>query len=224
MDKIICIIPARYNSKRIKNKNIIKIKNLPLIAHVIKNLKKSKCFEDIFVSTDSEKIKKISVKYGAKAPFRRSKKLSDDYTGIHKVVKDAINKLKTEYRYKYICYIFPTAIMVNHELIKKYLRKFISSNKDFSINVREFNHPIERGFKINNNRLNPVNSKKFQKRTQDFSKTYYDTGEIYFAKKNSFLKKKLFDSKICFIKGQSNHIDLDKKSQLVKLKKLYLKK
>ena len=32
----ICIIPARKGSKRIKNKNIIKLNNIPLIGHVIK--------------------------------------------------------------------------------------------------------------------------------------------------------------------------------------------
>lgn len=223
MDKTICIIPARYNSKRIKTKNIIKINNLPLIAHVIKNLKRSNCFEDIFVSTDSDKIRRISIKYGAKAPFKRSKELSDDYTGIQEVIKDAINKLNTGYSYKYICCMFPTAIMVNHKLIKKYFKKFINSKRDFSINVKEFNHPIERAFKVKKSKLVPFDLRKFKKRTQDFTETYYDTGEIYFAKKESFMNKSLFNSKICFIKSQSNHIDLDKKSQLIKLKKLYSK-
>mgnify|MGYP001997361184 CR=1 FL=1 len=69
----ICVIPARGGSKRIKNKNIKKFINKPIIGQVINNIKTSKCFKDIFVSTDSIKIKKISEKYGAKVPFLRSK-------------------------------------------------------------------------------------------------------------------------------------------------------
>ena len=44
-----------------------------MISHVIENLKKSKCFKDIFVSTDSKKIKLIAEKDGAKVPFLRRK-------------------------------------------------------------------------------------------------------------------------------------------------------
>ena len=40
---------------------------------------KSKIFNNVFVSTESKKIKKISEKYGAKVPFLRPK-LSDDNT------------------------------------------------------------------------------------------------------------------------------------------------
>ena len=58
--KFLAIIPARKNSKEILNKNIKKFNKKPLIYWTIKAAKKSKCFEKIIVSTDSEKIKKIS--------------------------------------------------------------------------------------------------------------------------------------------------------------------
>ena len=51
----ICIIPARSGSKRIKNKNIKKINNVPLLGIVIKIALKSKIFKRIIVSTDSKK-------------------------------------------------------------------------------------------------------------------------------------------------------------------------
>ena len=60
--KPICIIPARSGSKRIKNKNIIKISNKPLIAHTIKLAISSKIFSKVVVTTDDEKIAKISKK------------------------------------------------------------------------------------------------------------------------------------------------------------------
>ena len=55
----ICIIPARFNSKRIKEKNIKFIKGKPLIGHVIQKLKKAKIFSRIIVSTDNLKMQKF---------------------------------------------------------------------------------------------------------------------------------------------------------------------
>ena len=55
----ICIIPARGGSKRIKNKNIIKFNKKPIIYWSLKAALKSKCFDKIIVSTDSDKIIKI---------------------------------------------------------------------------------------------------------------------------------------------------------------------
>jgi N-acylneuraminate cytidylyltransferase len=74
--KIFTFIFARGGSKGIKDKNIVKINNRPLIYYSIEIAKKISG-EDVYVSTDSLKIKKISEKYGAKVIFR-PKNLSKD--------------------------------------------------------------------------------------------------------------------------------------------------
>ena len=53
----IAIIPARSGSRRIKNKNIVKIKRLPLMISSMISAKKSKIFDKIHLSTDSIKYK-----------------------------------------------------------------------------------------------------------------------------------------------------------------------
>ena len=53
--KIISIIPARSNSKRIKNKNLVLFKQKPLIAHSILHSLASKLISRTIVSTDSKK-------------------------------------------------------------------------------------------------------------------------------------------------------------------------
>ena len=58
----IAIIPARKNSQRIKNKNTIKIKNKRLICYTIEATKKVKKINKIIVSTDDNKIIKLSKK------------------------------------------------------------------------------------------------------------------------------------------------------------------
>ncbi len=56
---ILCIIPARSGSKGIKNKNLKKIKkNKTLIELAYDVAKKSKLFDKIIVSTDSNYYRK----------------------------------------------------------------------------------------------------------------------------------------------------------------------
>ena len=54
--KIACLIPVRSNSKRIRNKNIKKINNEPLIKYVCKNIFKSKLIDDYYIASDDYKI------------------------------------------------------------------------------------------------------------------------------------------------------------------------
>ena len=72
--KIIAVIPARSGSKSVKNKNIHIYKKKPLIFHSIKIALKSKFIDRVFVTTDSKKYQKLSIKFGAEAPFLRPKK------------------------------------------------------------------------------------------------------------------------------------------------------
>jgi len=79
---IVAIIPARSGSKSIKNKNIIKYKNKPLIYHSIKVALKSKLITRVLVSTDSKKYLLLSKKFGAEAPFLRPKNISKTQGGF----------------------------------------------------------------------------------------------------------------------------------------------
>ena len=62
--KYVCIIPARSKSKRIKNKNIKNFFGKPLIYYSIKLALKSKIFNKVIVSTDSQKIANIAILFG----------------------------------------------------------------------------------------------------------------------------------------------------------------
>lgn len=74
--KLLCIICARGGSKGIKNKNLLNIDGKSLLAHSILLAKKIKMFSKIIVSTDSKKIAKEAIKFGADVPFVRPKRLA----------------------------------------------------------------------------------------------------------------------------------------------------
>ena len=75
--QFISVIPARKSSKGIKNKNILKLNNKPLIEYTYREAQKS-IIKKNFVLTDSNEIKKLSKKYKINSNYHRPKKLSGD--------------------------------------------------------------------------------------------------------------------------------------------------
>ena len=55
---ICCIIPARYNSKRLPGKPLLKIKKKEILLLTYERAKKIFSDKDIYVFTDSTKVKK----------------------------------------------------------------------------------------------------------------------------------------------------------------------
>jgi len=92
--KPICLIAARKNSKGVPNKNIKSFLGKPLISYAITSSLKSKIFQSVIVSTEDERIARISKSYGADIPFKRSKSLSNDTSSMDDVILDTILKLQ----------------------------------------------------------------------------------------------------------------------------------
>ena len=57
-------------------------------------MQKSKYIDEVYVSTDSPKIAKISKSYGAKVPFLRSKNIATRDASKFLVWKDALKKIE----------------------------------------------------------------------------------------------------------------------------------
>jgi CMP-N,N'-diacetyllegionaminic acid synthase len=87
MNKNIVLIPARSGSKRIKNKNLKVCGGKPLIYWTLKAAQNAKNINEIYVSTDSNKIANFCKKEGAIIPFIRPRKLSNSKTEMLDVLK-----------------------------------------------------------------------------------------------------------------------------------------
>jgi len=195
--KILGIIPARAGSKRLKNKNILKIKNKPLIAWSILTAKKSKIFDKLIVSTDSKKIAKISKKYGAEVPFLRPSKISGDNSKSSELILHAINFYKNKkIIFDYIILIEPTSPLRE---VKDFIDclNFIKKNKIKSlvtISKVKSQHPRFL-FKLSSRKkIKPyLNSwKNTHVRTQDVEDLYFLEGSLYCSEVKTFIKNKTF--------------------------------
>ena len=94
--KILVIIPAKGNSKRLKNKNILKIEGLPLVVRAAKEALKSKYVDELLVSSEAKNILDICKKYNINT-LNRPKKLSRSSTEKQEVVIDAVKRFKKNY-------------------------------------------------------------------------------------------------------------------------------
>ena len=122
--KLIAIIPARGGSKGLKDKNIRIIKGKPLIYWSIKAAKESKLIDDYYVSTDSQKIKKICLKYDCKV-IDRPKSISQDKSKTIDVLKHAINKTNASK----IILLQPTSPLRPKKLVDRCLSVYLKSKK-----------------------------------------------------------------------------------------------
>ncbi len=93
MKKTYIIMPVKYNSKRLRNKNILPIKNLPMFVYVAKKFQEKKIINNIIVSTESKKIKEICETFNIEF-IDRPKRLSKPKVEKQEVIVNAVKRLK----------------------------------------------------------------------------------------------------------------------------------
>jgi len=216
----IAIILARGNSQRIKNKNIKMFLNKPMIYWPIKAAKKSKLFDKILVSTDSDKIKKISIKYGAEVPFYRSKKNSSNKALPDAVLDEVMSKLKVKYKKTlYICVFFANSPFTYYKDIIKGFRKIKNHLYNTVLPVVKVDSRFQRIY-IKNKKTIVIANKKFQKfRSQDLKDTFIDAGQWFWIKKDNRKKTKVLSGKLSYVEIPNNRFcDIDNLKDLKKAK------
>ncbi len=217
------IIPARKGSKRIRNKNIRKFCGKPIINYSIETALKSKLFKKIHISTNNLKIKKIIKKYPIKIDFFRPNKISGDKVGLMEVFKFVEKKYK-EFgnNFDEIWYLTPCSPLIKPQDLVKASKFFNRIQKGFMLAVSEFSPPVQWAFSKKKNILKPLNKKILKLRSQDLSKTFYDTGTF-----GAFKTKDLNDSKFNLVGyklPRYKGIDIDNLEDWVMAEKIYKSK
>ena len=220
---LIGIIIARKGSKRIKNKNIRKLKNKPLYSWSIKTLKNSMLFKKIIVSTDHPSILKSAQSFGADIILKRKKKLANSKATTIEVIQDIILELEKKFSFNHVCCMYPTSPLTSIEDIKCSYK--ISKN-----NKKKFIFPAYNSKKneIKNKEIGnfyKINSIK-EKSKILINKMYIDAGQFYFSsKKNWLIKKKIIDiGNIILIKNKGKIRDINTLNDLKYVRKIFNKK
>ncbi|MBD1166870.1 pseudaminic acid cytidylyltransferase [Pelagibacterales bacterium SAG-MED09] len=220
--KVLAILPARGGSKRIKKKNIKIFNGKPMIYWSLKILIKSKLFDKIIVSTEDQKIKKLSLKFGANVIIERPKKLSGDFVGTQEIINHSIKHLENQnFKFDYVCCVYPCSPFLQISDLKK-AAKIAYTNDKFVFPVLEYSHPIQRAmYQRKNKDLHFINKRNEKKRTQDLRKTFHDAGQFYFAKKKIWMSSKKMHS---YAKGivipNWRAIDIDNTNDWIRAQKI----
>jgi len=194
--KILCIVPARKNSKGIKNKNIQKINNREILYYPIKAGMESKYIDEVIFSSDSKKYIKIAEKYGANIYFERPKKISKDTSSSFEVINHAINFLKNKNLFFDIVVLLePTSPLTNCKDIDQAIKRMIEKKYSSLVSVMDASkYNINFQFKELNNTLKPLNKNGVLRRRQEIKKTYCLDGSLYVSFIKEYLKNKSFIS------------------------------
>ncbi|MBT3465320.1 acylneuraminate cytidylyltransferase family protein [archaeon] len=187
--KIISIIPARGGSKGIPGKNIKEFAGKPLIAHTIEQSLNSELINRTIVSTDSQAIKDVSLKFGAEV-INRPNELAQDTTPTEPAIEHVISYLKEKENYvpDMIVLLQCTSPLRNKDDIDNQIKMMINKGSDSCLSVSENIHFI---WKIKKDSAQSFNYDfKNRPRRQDREKEFKENGSIYVFKTDGFLKEK----------------------------------
>jgi pseudaminic acid cytidylyltransferase len=186
----IAIIPARGGSKRIPGKNKKLFLGKPVVAYSVQAALESKLFDEVMVSTDDDAIAEIALQYGAKVPFRRSAKNASDTAGTADVIKEVLETYAKQGKtFEHVCCIYPCAPLITAEKLKQAFSLLSSSNFDTVFPIMKYSSPIQRALKFKSGKVEMFSPEYQDTRTQDLEPSYFDAGQFYFFRYDSFVKK-----------------------------------
>ncbi len=213
MMKNIAIIPARSGSKGLADKNIKKICGKPLIAYTIEVALKSECFDEVMVSTDSEKYAKIAKKYGASVPFLRGNETSSDTASSWDMVDEVLHNYEAlGKKFDTFCLLQPTSPLRIADDIKDAYRLYEERSAISVVSMTELEHPIEWCGNIDDTcSLAGFIEKNNDSRRQDMRKTYRPNGAIYIVSITEFKNDRFLyrEGSFAYIMPQERSVDID---------------
>ena len=216
--KTIAIIPARGGSKRLPEKNTKLLGEIPLLAHSILYAKQNNAIiDEIYVSTNDDKIKKIALEYGAKV-IDRPESLSGDLEPTVTALKHVLESI--EYDVENVILLQPTNPLRPENLLKDGFDFYLKGNHDSLFTVSR-NH--QKFGKITDGKFVPFNYEIGQ-RSQELEPLFFENGLLYITKSEKILSDIIISKDACPF--EINHIfvslDIDTQEDFDYAQYLYL--
>ena len=207
-------IPARAGSKEIKNKNLIWIDKLPLIAYAIRAAQQSKYISEIYVSTNSEQIAKMSEQYRAKI-FRRSEETASDEANTESALIEFCKEIECEN----IVFLQATSLFTKGEHIDEAIEQLEKEGNDSILSVVR-NHQFL--WRPNDNVL-PMNYNTYNRpRRQDWPGYFIENGAFYINSRKNILERgcRITDKKSFYEMPKESLFEIDTEEDIKIVEKL----
>ena len=210
-NKFYGLIPAKGTSQQIKKKNLLKIKGETLVSIAIKNAKKSKYLDSIFISSENQKILNIGKKLNINF-IKRPKKFSKGHIEPKYLVFDFIKKNKNIKLNDFIVYLQPTSPFRNYKHIDESIQAILTSKSNSLTSIVAIDNKILKSLMVKNNKIKTLFEKgNISKSRQVLPKVYLPNGSIYIFKVSEFLKRKNFpiNNSIQYLMSKKDSLDID---------------
>ena len=193
MSKVLAFIPARGGSKGIKNKNLVRVGNKPLIEHTLKLVKNLDHLLFPFISTNDRKIINFSKSRKFKIDYVRPNYLSTSKSNIVDAIIHALNWLdKNNQNFKTLIMLQPTSPLRKKNEIESALSFFFKKKLKSLVSVTQVReHPFEIIEKKKNVWKYLREPKKNSYQRQNFPNNFFFIdGSFYIIDIQTFLKYK----------------------------------
>jgi N-acylneuraminate cytidylyltransferase len=177
-----CILLARGGSKGIPKKNIIDFNGQPLISYSILQALKSKYITNVYVSSDSDEILKVSESYGALS-IKRPDSISDDTSSSEDALKHALGVVGSDDLFETVIFMQVTSPLRTTQDIDNAIETLLTNDYDSVFSACKLEDFLI--WENKNGILNSVNyDYKKRVRRQDSNPQFVENGSIYVFRKN----------------------------------------
>lgn len=143
MSSNIAIIPVKYVSERLPEKNFKIFRGKPMFMHSVHYAQRSNLFKKVFVSTDSQHVVDICNEYGLEVEFLRPKTLATRSSQLVQVCEHVLKMFSCRGQdFDNFCMLWATACMRTHnDIIESYA--MLDDTCNAVISVTEYDqHPF----------------------------------------------------------------------------------
>lgn len=195
-NKILAIIPARAGSKRIPNKNIKNFLGKPLISFTIKQALSCDLIDRVIVDTDSPKIAKIALRFGAEVLWLRPERLASDKSKVVDSILCNLRRLKNKENYQpnYVIILQTTSPLREKKDIEDCWLVMKKTKASTVLSVSQ-THPKLYNLGVGNKLILVNGSEKKSNNMQAWRQGYAVTGCMYIINTLALLKEKLIITK-----------------------------
>lgn len=130
--RVVCMIPARLESKRIPRKNLRMLNGKPMILYAIEAAKQVKLIDEVYINTESDILGQLAIDHGIKY-FKRDQALAADDVVLDQTTYAFINHAHCDI----VGMVNPVCPLTTGEDIDNGLRYFLQGDFDTLLTVRE---------------------------------------------------------------------------------------
>lgn len=130
MEKIVAMIPARLDSKRIPKKNLRLINGKPLISYIVEKVVAANIFDEIYINSEAEIFEEIANQYNIKF-YKRPEKYSTDKSTNDEFTLDFMEHVSGDL----LIQVLPTSPLIKISDITDFTNTMVKGNYDTLISV-----------------------------------------------------------------------------------------